>query len=454
VALRELFRRHWPALAAVAALLAAALAFLRSDSASPSVATTSPAPGKVRQAAFAVGPDGTSYAAWTRDSGGVPRLEVAVGPGADLAEPVPIELADGVIDPRIAAGRDSALVAFRTGETGTRVMALRVSRDGAVAGPSIVSANPAGGQFLEPAAADDGGGAVAWTEGVERLDASGVSAGTRHRLLAAPVGPRSAAGTERLMSEDAGAGFASLAVAPDGRIALAWASTGREVRVGQRLGGPMYVVEAPPGGYFGTPVAVPGPAGGAALGDSISAAYTRSGVLRAAWVEQEGAGTAARYTGVTAIRSGLGFENRLVLSRNPLLYAASIVPVAEGELVAFGRAGEDAYEPEAEAWLDVAGVSGGRVLARHALASDGTTAGDHRVAPILKPAGAGALAVWSGDNRIAYAVCSLTEGCGDPREVARVDSPDRLQLVGAGASALAWLEGRGPIEFDLRVGGF
>jgi hypothetical protein len=446
-------RRHWAALAALGAIVLVTAAFARSESGATSVAATAPADGQVRQAAFAVGSDGTSYAAWTRDGGAAPRLEVATGRGARLGAPIPIDVPEGVFDPRIAAGRDSALVAFRAGgQEGTHVMVLRLSRDGAVDGPTRGSATPTNGQFLDVAVADDGAGAVAWTDSQPRYDESGVSSGIRNVLRAATFGPQTLPGPEQLVTEDAGDGFSSLAVAPDGRTALAWAPAGAEVATGVRTGGTLAVVEAQPGGGFGDPAALPGASGDRALGEAAAVAYTEDGALRAAWVEQVGSGMTAGYTGVTAVRSGAFFDHRLELVHNPLAYRPSVVPLTGGELVGFDRAGPGGYLPEQRAWLDVVAVAGGSPLARQALESRGTNSDGNPVAPRLEPVPSGALAVWGSADRIAYAPCSLHDLCDEPRDVVAAGRGERLEPAGIGAGAIAWLASREPLELDFRVG--
>ncbi len=453
--LSESLRRHWAAITALGAILVTTVASARWESGSISVAATSPARGEVVQAAFATGPGGTSYAAWTRrDAGGSPRLEVATGVGAELGGEIEIKTTEAVFDPRIAPARDSALVAFRVGgQTGTRVMVLRLSRAGVVDGPNLVSATPADGHFLEVAAADDGNGVVAWMDSFSRYDASGAPSGLGYRLHAAAVGPEAVPAAEQQVSEDAGTGAASLTVAPEGRAALAWTGTGTEVEAGVRAGGRLSVAEARPGGSFGSPSDLPGAAGDAALGESIAVAYTRDGRLRAAWVEQEGSGYTARYTGVTAIRTAGSFRDRVVLADNPLQYPPSVVALAGGELVAFDRAAPGGYVPEDEAWLDIAAVSGRRVLRRDSLASSGAVnLNRDPVAPTLGAVRSGAMAVWDSENLIAYAPCSVEQGCGEPHDVAGAGRGERLDFSGVGEGAIAWLEGDNPYEFRLFLG--
>jgi hypothetical protein len=307
------------------------------------------------------------------------------------------------------------------------------------------------GQFVDVGVADDGSGVVAWTSSTPAYDASGTSAGLRWDLRAAAVG-RSVAGSEQLLAEQLLSPAISLAVARDGRAAIAGALPGDEVSPGVREGGRIFVNEAPPGGTFGSPADLPGPDGAAAVGESAAVAYTRDSALRAAWVEQAGAPQTAKWTLVTAARHGASFEDRLELARNPLAVPLFIAPLDGGELVAWQRALPDGSLPQRESRLDIAAVAGGRVIRRASLTTTEDDLQGNPLVPSLEPAGADVLAVWPGPAAIGYARCSLEVGCDERRDIVKAGRGERLDVAGVGAGALAWLEGRDLFQWDLRVG--
>lgn len=444
--------RHWAALVALGLTLAVTAAFAQWDSGYVSVASSSPAEGKVREADLDVGPDGTSYAAWTREVGGTSRLEVAVGRGGELRAPTPVPIETrapgGVFYPEVAAGPDSALVAFRAGDQANlAVMALRLSREGGVEGPFVLSGGSDAGSYLDVGVADDGRGVVAWTDYASGGDPDG---GPRWDLRAAAVGE--AGGGEQVLATQLVTQTFSLAVAPDGRAAIASVLPGREVTIGQRTGGRIFVNEAPPGGTFGSPIDAPGPMGDAAVGESAAVGYSRDGALRAAWVESDGAGVSGEWTVVTALRRGLVFEDRVELARDPLAQPLSVVPVRGGELVAWQPAGPSGTIPEDEVRLDVAAVARQRVLRRASLVTRERYSDGGSALPWLEPDGAGALAVWPGPETIGYARCSVERGCDERNDVTSAGRGEELDVAGIGEGVLAWLESRDPAASELRVG--
>ena len=446
--------RHWAALTALGAIVLATVGFARWEGGSTSIPTTSPAGGPVLQAAFAQGADGTRYAAWTRQQGAVRVLEVATGQGARLRAAVPIELpgvgAVSASDPRIAAAKDSALVAFhRSTAFDTSVMALRVWRDGRVAGPFAVSTSPRTGLLLKVGVAKDGTGVIAWTDpGMGDEETSGL----RDQLRAASVGVDGPRNADQLVTDDAGTGGFSLSVSPDGRAALAWATAGRPAQPGVRLDKRLSIAEAPTGGAFGSPAALPGPDGAPAFGEFATVAYTRDGALRAAWTEQVGAGQAATYALVTATRSAGNFEDRLQLAAVALPNSPYLVPLDGSELVGWERARPGGYVPKDGAWLEIAAVAGDRVLHRGSVESRNHDIGHYPGAPRLEAVESGALAIWAAEDQIAYARCSRRHLCEEQHEVVSAGRGERLELAGAGRRAIAWLEGRHATEFELRVG--
>jgi hypothetical protein len=443
-------RRHWAALVALAVILAATLVLARWESGT-SVAATSPADGKVIAAGFDVGADGTSYAVWLPKDGD--GLQVATGRGTELGEPRAVPLPGAAyqwVSPRVAAARDSALVALRAGGEPGSVIALRVSRDGTVAGPITVSTTPATGQFLEVETADDGSGVIAW-ESDSPLESETAPPTLVNTLHAVAVDAGLGVGPEQSLTDNAGPGPLSLTVAPDGRAALAWAQPGAPVGPGLRAGGRVAVVEAAPGASFGMPAYAPDAAGGPALGNAVTVAYTREGDLRVAWVEQRGSGDTEVDSGVTARGGSGGFRDRIVLAQNALPGPPSLVPLAGGELVGFDRAGPTGYLPEDRAWHDVFAVSGARVLAHDSLASRGHNGNNDPVTPLVVPAGSRALAVWAAQDDIAWAPCSA-KGCAEPRGVATAGRREEVQYVGIAQHAIAWLEGRYDSGYEFRVG--
>jgi hypothetical protein len=454
--LRRALDRHWAALVALGAILLTTSAFADWESGTVSVDSTSPADGKVREAAFDVGPDGTSYAAWTHNIDGVSRLEVAVGHGTKFwpATPVDIRTAApaGVSSLRMAAGRDAALLAFTVGDqTSEAVTALRLTRAGGVEGPFTLSGGASLGDFLDVGVADDGSGVVAWMTSTPAYDASGTSAGLRWDAHATAVG-RAGAGRDQLLATGLLSQGISLAVAHDGRAAIAAALPGEEVSVGERKGGRIVVNEAPPEGEFGPPAAVPGPDGAPALGESAAVGYTRDRALRAVWVEHADAGVDAKWTLVSAIRYGASFEDRVKLGDDPLAGPIFIVPLDAGELVAWQHSRADGSIPQHESRLDIAGVAGDRVIKRASLRTTGDNPSGFPLVPSLERVGVDALALWEGPRVIGYAHCSLERGCDERRDIVKAGRGEQLKVAGAGVGALAWLEGRDLSQWDLHVG--
>jgi hypothetical protein len=350
----------------------------------------------------------------------------------------------------VAAARDSALVALRSGGEPGSVIALRVARDGTVTGPIAVSTTPATGQFLEVETSDDGSGVIAW-ESDSPLESETAPPTLVNTLHAVTVDAGLGVGPEQSLTDNAGPAPFSLAMAPDGHAALAWAEPGETVTTGVRAGGRVAVVEAIPGASFGTAGYAPDAAGGPALGNAVTVAYTHEGDLRVAWVEQRGSGNTEVDSGVTARSESGRFRDRIVLAQNVLPSAPSLVPLARGDLVGFDRAGANGFPPEDRAWHDVFTVSGAEVVARDSLESRGHNLNNDPVTPLVVAAGQGALAVWAAQDDIAWAPCSA-KGCSPPHGVATAGRREEVEYVGIGSHAIAWLEGRYDSGYEFRVG--
>ena len=463
--------RHRAAIVASAAIASVSLALGcsdgGSDDGSDSVEGSSPAAGMVREATFAVGPDGTSYAAWTREGDNVPRqLEVAVGRGSKLGHPIRIELPNlGVFAPRIATADGTALVAFKTlFGSDARVIVLRMTPDGTAAPPVVVSEHAGDQGSLEVAAANDGSGLIAWIGQPPRIGPYGVERPRADWLYAARIGPGSKPLPAQLVTKNPAFGLPAVAAAPDGRAAIGWAERGGVPTSRDEAGAPMFVMESSPGGRLRARTPLPGGHGKRALGETVALAYTDAGALRGAWVEKAGAGSTAVRTGVTAIRSprNAAFRHRLELQRNPLPpgWPPTLVPFPGGELVGFNRGLRGGYLPDARRRShDLTAVSRDRILAHDSLTSRGTNTDSNPLAPRLVSTGSGALAVWGARELIAYSSCSL-RGCGKPRDLVTADDDERLSLAGIGAGAFAWLSEReggaprdlAPRDLEFKVG--
>jgi hypothetical protein len=64
---------------------------------------------------------------------------------------------------------------------------------------------------------------------------------------------------------------------------------------------------------------------------------------------------------------------------------------------------------------------------------------------------AGSGGVGSSPDDLAWAPCSLS-GCAEPGAVARAGRREQLQLVGADADTISWLESRYESGYDFKVG--